>query len=167
MTIPDFGSSLLDVAIRTGIMYVFLIVALRFAGKREIGQLSILDLVVVLVIADAIQNAMVGENTTLLGGIVAATTLITLDRLLGLATDRSKRARQIIEGEPRLLAKDGVALEGAMRREGVDRDDLDAVIRSNGLVDVSEVGLAVLEANGSISIIPRRDGLSVPEGVQT
>ena len=72
MEIPDLGSSLLDVAIRTGVIYVVLITGLRIAGKREVGQLSIFDLIVLLVIADAVQNAMVGENATLAGGIVAA-----------------------------------------------------------------------------------------------
>ena len=72
MEIPDLGSSLVDVAIRTAIIYVVLIAGLRIAGKREVGQLSIFDLIVLLVIADAVQNAMVGENTTLAGGIVAA-----------------------------------------------------------------------------------------------
>jgi uncharacterized membrane protein YcaP (DUF421 family) len=158
MTIPDFGSSLLDVAIRTAIIYVFLVVALRVAGKREVGQLSILDLVVLLVIADAIQNAMVGENTSLLGGIVAASTLIAFDRLLGIIANRSKRVRDVLEGEPRMLVRDGAVLRRALQQEGVDRDELDAVIRSNGLRDVDEVALAVLETNGSISVIPKRGG---------
>jgi uncharacterized membrane protein YcaP (DUF421 family) len=155
MQIPDFGSGLPDVAIRTGIVYLFLVVALRLAGKREIGQLSILDLIVLLVIADAVQNAMVGENTTLAGGLVAAGTLILLDRLLKLAGDRSRRLRGLLESEPRLLVRDGVALPNALREEGIEDDELAAALRAHGLLEVEDVALAVLETDGSISVVPR------------
>jgi uncharacterized membrane protein YcaP (DUF421 family) len=153
--IPDFGSSLVDVAIRTAIVYLFLVVALRLAGKREVGQLSILDLVVLLVIADAVQNAMVGENTSLAGGLIAAGTLVLLDRLLKVAVDRSRRVRSVIQGEPRMLIRDGIVLDKALREEGIERAELDAAIRAHGLVAVLDVALAVLETDGTISIVPR------------
>jgi uncharacterized membrane protein YcaP (DUF421 family) len=163
--IPDLGSGLVDVAIRTAIIYFVLIVGLRIAGKREVGQLSIFDLIVLLVIADAVQNSMVGENTTLLGGIIAAGTLITLDKTLDMVSGRSPRIRRLLEGEPQELIRDGVVDEGALRREGIDRDHLDAVLRSHGIIDPSEVKLAVLETNGSISVIPRNpdDGTQATE----
>ena len=123
MTIPDLGSSLLDVAIRTAIVYVFLVVALRLGGKRDVGQLSILDLVVLLVIADAVQNAMVGQNTSLLGGLVAASVLVLLDRGLRLVERRSRRARRAFEGEPRMLIRDGIVLPGALRSEDISSDE--------------------------------------------
>jgi uncharacterized membrane protein YcaP (DUF421 family) len=160
--IPDFGSSPIDVAIRTAIVYLFLVVALRLAGKREVGQLSILDLVVLLVIADAVQNAMVGENTSLAGGLIAAGTLVLLDRLLKVAVDRSSRVRGVIQGEPRMLVRDGNVLEKALRDEGIERVELDAAVRAHGLVAVRDVALAVLETDGSISIVPRsRDDSNV------
>ncbi len=155
MELPDLGSGLVDVAIRTAIIYFVLIVGLRLAGKREVGQLSIFDLVVLLVVADAVQNSMVGENTTLFGGIIAAGTLITLDKTLDMVSTRSPRIRKLLEGQPRVLIRDGVVLEEALRKEGIDRDHLDAVLRTNGVMDASEVELAVLETNGSISVIPR------------
>ena len=155
MEIPDFGSGLLDVAIRTAIVYLFLVLALRLAGKREIGQLSILDLVVLLVIADAVQNAMVGENTTLAGGLVAAGTLILLDRLLKLSAERSRRVRDVVEGEPRMLIRDGAVLAKAIREEDIDDEELAAALRAHGLLDVRQVALAVLETDGTISVIPR------------
>ena len=154
MEIPDFGSGLLDVAIRTAIVYLFLVLALRLAGKREIGQLSILDLVVLLVIADAVQNAMVGENTTLAGGLVAAGTLILLDRLLKLSAERSRRIRNVVEGEPRMLIRDGTRLAKALREEDVDDEELAAALRAHGVLDVGDVALAVLETDGTISVIP-------------
>ena len=155
MEIPDLGSSLVDVAIRTGIIYVVLITGLRIAGKREVGQLSIFDLIVLLVIADAVQNAMVGQNATLAGGIVAAITLLTMDRLLNLVTGRVPRVRQLLEGEPQVLIRDGVVLEDALRKEGIDDDDLAAALRRQGVLDPSEVRLAVLETDGSISVVAK------------
>jgi uncharacterized membrane protein YcaP (DUF421 family) len=155
MEIPDFGSSLVDVAIRTAVIYVVLITGLRLAGKREVGQLSIFDLIVLLVIADAVQNAMVGENATLAGGIVAAITLLTLDKLLNVVTGRVPRVRKLLEGEPQELIRDGVVLEDALRKEGIDDDDLAAGLRRQGVLDPSEVRLAVLETDGSISVVAK------------
>jgi uncharacterized membrane protein YcaP (DUF421 family) len=153
--IPDLGSSLLDVAIRTGVIYVVLITGLRIAGKREVGQLSIFDLIVLLVIADAVQNAMVGQNSTLAGGIVAAITLLTLDKLLNVVTGRVPWVRKLLEGEPQELIRDGVVLEDALRKEGIDDDDLAAGLRRQGVLHPSEVRLAVLETDGSISVVAK------------
>ena len=155
MEIPDFGSSLVDVAIRTAVIYVVLIAGLRIAGKREVGQLSIFDLIVLLVIADAVQNAMVGQNTSLAGGIVAAITLITLDKLLNVVTERVPRVRNLLEGESQELIRDGVVLEDALRKEGIDDEDLAAALRRQGVLDPSEVRLAVLETDGSISVVAK------------
>jgi uncharacterized membrane protein YcaP (DUF421 family) len=163
MDIPDFGSSLVDVAVRTAIVYVVLIVGLRLAGKREVGQLSIFDLIVLLVIADAVQNAMVGENTTLAGGIVAAVTLLTLDKLLDLVSARVPRVRAVLQGTPQELIRDGRVDEDALRKEGIDEDDLAAALRAHGVLDADEVRLAVLEVDGTISVVPRRrDGSPAP-----
>ncbi|HEY4190679.1 MAG TPA: YetF domain-containing protein, partial [Candidatus Limnocylindrales bacterium] len=123
------------------------------------------DLVLVLLIANGVQNAMVGQNTSLLAGIVAAATLIVLDRLADLVESRSDRARKALEGEPRLLVHDGVVLARALREEDVTEDDLLGAIRQHGLRGVGDVGLAVLETNGSISIIPRDSSDADPAGV--
>ena len=155
MEIPDLGSSIVDVVVRTAIVYIALLLLLRFGGKRQVGQLSIPDLVLVLLIANGVQNAMVGENTSLLAGIAAAITLILLDRVADVIESRSDRARKALEGEPRLLVRDGVVLDRALKQEKVTDGDLLAAIRQHGLPGVEAVGLAVLETNGSISVIPR------------
>jgi uncharacterized membrane protein YcaP (DUF421 family) len=160
MTLPDLGDGPLEVAVRTAIVYVALVVFLRLAGKRQIGQLSIIDLVTLLVISDAVQNSMVGQNTTLAGGLIAALTLITLDRLLGNLRDRFPRLRRAIEGEPALLIRDGKMLREAMRREGLTEDELLSAIRQHGVARIEDVKMAILEVNGAISVIPD-DGASV------
>jgi uncharacterized membrane protein YcaP (DUF421 family) len=158
MTLPDFGSSLPEIVLRTAIVYLFLVVVLRVTGKREVGQMSILELIVILIISDAVQNSMVGENTTVWGGLVAVLTLLGLDALLRTLTGRSKRLRRAIEGEPRLLVRDGRLLTRALREERLEPADVRAAIRAQGLERVEDVHIAVLETDGSISVIPKAGG---------
>ncbi len=153
-SLPEIGSSLPEVALRTAIVYLFLVTALRLSGKREVGQMSVLELVVILVISDAVQNSMVGENTSLWGGLVAVVTLLALDLGLKAMARRSKRVRKAVEGEPRLLVRDGRLLMRAISEEGLEVEEVRAAIRSHGLADVDAVKLAVLETDGSISVIP-------------
>jgi uncharacterized membrane protein YcaP (DUF421 family) len=156
-SLPDIGSSLPEVALRTAIVYLFLIVALRVSGKREVGQMSVLELVVILVISDAVQNSMVGDNTTLWGGLIAVTTLLALDFGLKALARRSKGVREAIEGEPRLIVRDGRLLMRALKEEGLEVDEVRAAIRSHGLASVEDVKFAVLETDGAISVVPRDD----------
>ncbi|MEA2577074.1 MAG: hypothetical protein QOD78_662 [Chloroflexota bacterium] len=157
-SLPDIGSSLPEVVLRTAIVYLFLITALRLSGKREVAQMSVLELVVILVISDAVQNSMVGNNTSVYGGLVAVLTLLTLDFVLRWLARRSKKFRKAIEGEPRLLVRDGHLLRHAIDEEGLDIDDVRAAIRGHGLSRVEDVRFAVLETDGTISVIPRDDG---------
>lgn len=155
MSIPDLGSGPIEVALRTAVVYLFLVVILRLAGRREVGQMSILDLVVILIIANSVQNAMIGENTTLGGGLISATTLIVLDRLLNTVLHRSATLSRVFEGEPILLVSGGRILPSALGRASIDRAELDAALRAHGVATVHDVSLAVLETDGSISVIPR------------
>jgi uncharacterized membrane protein YcaP (DUF421 family) len=155
MDIPDLGSGPVEVAIRTAIVYLFLVVGLRLAGRREVGQMSILDLVVILIIANGVQNAMIGQNTTLIGGLVSAGTLILLDRGLDAVLRRNRKLATALEGEPILLVSGGRVLERALSRASLERSELDAAVRAHGVASVSDVSLAVLEIDGSISVIPR------------
>ncbi len=166
MTVPDLGSGLLEVVARTAIVYVAILVILRAAGKRQVGQLSILDLVLVLLIANGVQNAMVGSNVSVAAGIAAALTLVVLDRLLGTIERRSTRVRKAVEGEPRLLIRHGIVLTHALEEEGLTHDELLAALRQHGVAAVGQVALAVLETNGGISVIaaepPQGDSTPLP-----
>jgi uncharacterized membrane protein YcaP (DUF421 family) len=155
VTLPELGSSLPEVVVRTAIVYLFLVVVMRISGKREVGQMSILELIVILIISDAVQNSMVGENTTIWGGLVAVLTLLGLDAALKRFTHRSRRVRHVIEGEPRLLVRDGRLLMKALDEEGVEAEEVRAAVRSHGLARIEDVRIAVLEVDGSISVIPR------------
>jgi uncharacterized membrane protein YcaP (DUF421 family) len=154
VTLPELGSTLPEIVVRTAIVYFFLVLILRVTGKREVGQISILELIVILVISDAVQNSMVGDNTSLWGGLVAVVTLFVADNLLKFAARRSERLQKTLEGEPRLLVRDGRILTKALSEEGVDVDDVRAAARGVGIARLDDVRLAVLETDGSISIIP-------------
>ena len=155
VSLPEIGSSLPEVVLRTAIVYLFVVTALRLSGKREVGQMSVLELVVILVISDAVQNSMVGDNTSLWGGLVAVATLLALDFSLKALTRRSRKLREAVEGEPRLLVRDGRLLEKAIKEEGLEVEEVRAAVRSHGLARIEDVRLAVLETDGSISVIPR------------
>jgi uncharacterized membrane protein YcaP (DUF421 family) len=153
-TLPDLPSDLVGVVLRTVVVYLFLIVVLRLAGKREMGQLSVLELVLVLVIANAVQNSMVGSNVSIWAGLVAVLALIATDRVLRAATGRSPRLMRAMEGEATLLIREGRTFPEAMRREGIDDEELGRALREHGFMDASEVRQAILEVDGTISVIP-------------
>jgi uncharacterized membrane protein YcaP (DUF421 family) len=157
VTIPDLGSDLLSVVLRTAIVYVVLVLGFRFLGKREAGQLSTLDLVVLLVIANAVQNAMVGENTSLLAGLIAAGVIMLMDLLLHAAADRWKPVRDALDGEPTMLVDHGRILYDNLRNEGISDRELAVALRQNQLLAPDEALYVFLETNGQISVIPWHD----------
>ena len=117
--------------------------------------MSILELIVILIISDAVQNSMVGENTSLWGGLIAVVTLFVADYLLKFASDRSRRIRKAVEGEPRLLVRDGRVLDqGARARNASTSRTSGRPLAGVGIARLEDVRLAVLETDGSISIIP-------------
>jgi uncharacterized membrane protein YcaP (DUF421 family) len=158
VTIPDLGSDLPSVILRTAIVYVCLVLGFRFLGKREAGQLSTLDLVVLLVIANAVQNAMVGQNTSLIAGLLAAGVILVLDLVLHAAADRWEWLRDALDGEPTLLVDHGRILFDNLRKEGISDRELAVALRQNQLLSAEEALFVFLETNGQISVIPRRDG---------
>ena len=160
MTIPDLGSDLPSVILRTAVVYVFLVLGFRFLGKREAGQLSTLDLVVLLVIANAVQNAMVGQNTSLIAGLVAAAVILLLDLALHRAADRWKPLRDALDGEPTLLVDHGRILFDNLREEGISDRELAVALRQNQLLRADEALYVFLETNGQISVIPFREDQS-------
>ena len=143
-----------QIVLRTAVVYLIVLAGMRLAGKREMGQMTTFDLVLLLLIANAVQNAMVGPDTSLVGGLLAAVALLALNALVARLRLRWPRLRQAIEGSPTLLVLHGRVIEDHMRREGLDLDTLQAACREHGIADVSKVEMAVLEIDGSISIVP-------------
>jgi uncharacterized membrane protein YcaP (DUF421 family) len=146
--------SLIEIVVRTLAVYVALLLGLRLAGKRELGQMTPFDLVVFLIVANAVQNAMVGADTSLNGGLLAAAVLIGVNYLVNRAGLRSKWFRQRLVGTSTILVNRGQYVQENLRREGVTEDDVLEAIREHGVNDVEGVRIAVLEVDGTISVVP-------------
>jgi uncharacterized membrane protein YcaP (DUF421 family) len=150
-------SSALGIVIRTLIIYFVILIGLRLSGKREIGQMTVFDLVVLLLIANAVQNAMVGPDTSLMGGIIAAVVLLLVNAAVARVRLRWPRLRRWAEGTPTLLVLHGETIPEHLRKEGIDEETLLAALREHGISEVSGVEMAVLEIDGSISVVPVSD----------
>jgi uncharacterized membrane protein YcaP (DUF421 family) len=146
----------LVIAAKTAVIYAFLILGLRLLGKRELGQMSLYDLVLIIILGNAVQNAMINNDNTLGGGVVAAIVLLVLNRAVNAAIVRSKSVERALVGEPVLFVSDGKMLKGRMEREGITRDQLDAALREHGISSLDGVRMCVLEVDGSISVVPRQ-----------
>lgn len=137
------------------IVYVFLIVLLRITGKRQVGQLAPFDLVLLLVLSNAVQNSMNGGDNSLVGGLISATTLVAVNYLVGYITFRSKRAETLIEGRPVILIHNGHLFEDVMARAQLTHHELNSALRQAGCECVTDVHCAILENNGAISVTTR------------
>src|SRR5947207_3207268 len=144
-----------ELIVRALIVYAFLIVLLRLTGKRQVGQLAPFDLVLLLILSNAVQNSMNGGDNSLIGGLITAVSLIVLNYLVGVATYRSKTIEAFIEGRPQVLIHDGKLFEGTMASAKLTHHELNAALRQAGCACVDDVQSALLETNGSISVIPR------------
>jgi uncharacterized membrane protein YcaP (DUF421 family) len=146
--------SLALIVVRTLVVYFALFIAIRVAGKREIGQMTPFDLVVLLVISNAVQNAMLGPDTSLNGGIVAALCLLGVNRLVARLGLRSRWLQEELVGQPAVLVNDGQLIHENLRREGVSESEVTQALREHGIQDLKTVKLAVLEVDGTISVVP-------------
>jgi uncharacterized membrane protein YcaP (DUF421 family) len=147
-----------ELVVRGAVVYGFLLALLRVTGKRQVGQLAPFDLVLLLVLSNAVQNSMNAGDNSLVGGLISATTLVLLNWLVGLATFRSKRVEALVEGRPQVLIHNGKVFEEVMRSSQVTHHELNAALRQAGCTCAEEVRAAILENNGSISVVSRTAG---------
>ena len=151
------ATPIFEVALRTSVVYLALYLGLRLAGKRELGQMTVFDFVLLLLIANAVQNAMVGADTSLVGGLVAAVVLLLLNRMVAWLRLRSPRLRDLLEGSPTVLIAHGEIMQANLRQEGLDEAALKTALREHGIDNLAAVELAVLEVDGSISVVPKSE----------
>jgi len=147
-----------EIILRSFIVYAFLLILLRMTGKRQVGQLAPFDLVLLLVLSNAVQNSMNGGDNSLVGGLLSAATLVALNYGIGMMTYRNKRLEAIIEGRPVILIHNGELFDDAMAQATLTHHELQAALRQAGCVAIEEVHSAILENNGSISVVPRKRG---------
>jgi uncharacterized membrane protein YcaP (DUF421 family) len=148
--------ALLIVAASTAGIYLFVIGLLRVVGRRQLAQLTALDLIVVLLLGSAVETAMIHGDVSLAAGLVSAATLLGLNRLLTLVFLQAPRLSQLVNGGPILLVHDGTVIEEHLRRVGLTHPDLDAALRSRGFTGPEKVRAAVLETDGSITVVGAR-----------
>jgi len=144
---------------RAGAVYVFLLAVFRVSGRRTLAQVTTFDLILVLILGDATQDALIGERATFATAIVAIATLVLVDIALARAKRRWPAVDVLVDGLPLPLVVHGELRRAAMASEGVTRDDvLTAARESQGLGRLQEVRFAVLEQNGRISVVPQESG---------
>ncbi|MEO6264201.1 MAG: YetF domain-containing protein [Luteimonas sp.] len=158
-----------EFVLRATVVYVVLLVVIRLSGKRTIGQFTPFDMLLVVLLGNAVQNSLLGKDTSLGGGLLLAVTLIALNWCTAYVTSRSQRAERLVEGVPVVLARDGQLFRSVLKRELVSEDDFNEALRQNGQMTLTDVRIALLETNGGISVVPRdSDGgkptSNVPEG---
>ena len=151
------GPVLIGIALRTTVIYAVVLLGMRLSGKREVGQMTPFDLTLLLLLSNAVQNAMTGPDTSVLGGVVAASTLLLLNYLIAELSGGNRRFRKMVEGQPSLLVHDGKIIAAHMAREHVSLDELHQALREHGISGLPEVALAVLEVDGSISCMKYDD----------
>ena len=143
----------LEIILRTLAVYLFIVIAIRMFGKTELAQLSVTDLVFILLISNSVQNAMVGESATLSGGLTAALSLFVLNYLIKRLTFKSKTLTTLLQGEPVMLVHGGKIIKRHLEKVMITEDELLAAAREHGVESIDKVDLAVLEADGNISIL--------------
>jgi len=148
---------LLEIFVRTAVIYAVVLAGVRLSGKREVGQMTPFDLTLLLLLSNAVQNAMTGPDTSLMGGVVAAATLLVLNYLIAELSGGNRRFRKFVQGQPSLLVHDGVIIESHMAKEHVSMDELQRALREHGVASSHDVALAVLEVDGSISCLKYDD----------
>ncbi|MHB1523554.1 MAG: DUF421 domain-containing protein [Candidatus Dormibacteria bacterium] len=145
-----------DLVLRSVVIYLALTFALRLFGKRELGQMTIFDLVLVLLVANAVQPAMTGPDSSLLGGLVIIATLFVLNLALSLARVRAKWLDHLLRPSPTVLATNGTWDMAALRHEGLDLDEAEMALREHGVDGVGDAELVEMESDGSISVVPKQ-----------
>lgn len=149
--------TVLAIMLRTSVIYVLVLIGIRLTGKREVGQMTPFDLTLLLLLSNSVQNAMTGPDTSLLGGVVAAGILLILNYVLAEVSGINRRFRSVIQGSPTLLIHNGQLITAHCAKEHVSPDEVQRALREHGVASTAEVALAVLEVDGSISVLKYDD----------
>jgi uncharacterized membrane protein YcaP (DUF421 family) len=151
------GFVLLQIVLRTLTVYTIVLLGVRLSGKREVGQMTPFDLTLLLLLSNAVQNAMTGPDTSVIGGGTAAITLLVVNYVVAELASHNRKIRKILRGDPAVLVHNGQVLQRTMAREHVGMDDLEEGLREHGIATIEDVALAVLEVDGNISFLKYDD----------
>nr|WP_294900475.1 YetF domain-containing protein [uncultured Pedobacter sp.] len=151
----------LDIVLRSVSVYIFILVAIRITGKKQLSQLNTFDIVLILLISNSVQNAMVGPDTSLLGGIIAASVLFLMNFIFKKLLFKSPRFKALINEKPEILIHNGKLDFNKLSNLDISDDELSEAMREHGVEKFKDVKLAMLEADGNISIISGSDHLKM------
>jgi uncharacterized membrane protein YcaP (DUF421 family) len=155
---PDAQTSisLIEKIVRPVLVYLFLVVGLRLAGKRELAQLNAFDLIVLLTLSNTVQNAIIGADNSVLGGVIGATTLLVFNYTVVRFVFAHPRVERLLEGDADVLMRGGSVIDGRLRTESMTVSELEAAARRQGFSSLQEINKAVLEANGSVTFVAKK-----------
>lgn len=153
----DLGMPWWEFVLRATAVYVVVLVMVRLSGKRTVGQFTPFDLLVVVLLGTAVQNSLIGEDASLLGGLILAATLLGLNWGVGKLSSRSRRFDEWVEGKPVILVRHGHLFRDELARQSLSERDFAIARRSAGYATLSDIALAVLESSGEITFIRRRE----------
>ena len=149
----------IDITLRSVAIYFFMIIALRIFGKKELSQLNTADVILILLISNSVQNAMVGSNTSLYGGIIAAFSLFLINYIFKKVMQKSKFIKQLIQDKPEIIIHNGKIEFKTLAKLGITSEELEEAMREHGIEYYKDVKLAMFEIDGNISIISRNENL--------
>jgi uncharacterized membrane protein YcaP (DUF421 family) len=152
----DLDVPVLEKVLRAFLVFAFLVIALRLAGKREIGEINVLDLVVLLLVSNVLQNAMIGDDNSVTGGVIGAVTLFAANYLFVRFVFYNRTARRVLEGSPTILAEDGKPIPQALRRQAISEEELQSAALEHGFSGLEDTSLIVLEPNGHLAVMGPR-----------
>jgi uncharacterized membrane protein YcaP (DUF421 family) len=150
------GLPLVEKMLRPIVVYLFLIVGLRIAGKRELAQLNPFDLVVLLTLSNTVQNAIIGDDNSVTGGVVGAATLLAVNYFVVRFLFDHEKLDRLVEGDPDVLIKDGRICEDRLRVELITRSELEAAAHKQGFASLDEIDRAILDPGGSVSFFAKK-----------
>ena len=150
------GLPVLEKILRPIIVYIFLIVGLRLSGKRELAQLNPFDLIVLLTLSNTVQNAIIGDDNSVTGGIIGAASLLAINYLVVRFLYDHRKVDQIVEGSSDILVEDGIVYEHKLKKELITREELAAAARKQGFETLSEVRQCILEPGGTLTFIAKK-----------
>jgi len=148
----DLSISLGELIARAAIVYFFLFVMLRFGGKKHVGELSPFDLVVLLIISETVNGALIADDNSLVGGLVSAGTLVAIVQIISYMTWRNKAAERLFEGSPKILVRHGHVDKEMMAREQITPSELNKTLRREGHTSLTKIRYVVLENDGSMTV---------------
>lgn len=140
--------------VRASIVYIVLLVMVRLTGKRTVGQFTPFDLIVVMLLSEGVSGSLNGQDASIPGGLIVAATLVALDVLIGIATARSRRIDNIVQGSPVLVGRDGVIYKDVLKRERVAYSDVEKALREADC-EIEDMRMAILEADGNINVMKK------------